>query len=270
MAQNYLLYRATTPGQLNECRYSLLKYLAVYNLKPPADIEVIIHTDEPAVFESYATFFSRFEMKPSSTASRLELLQTLLKDGASILHLDTDTYPTEPVEELFKWLQDKRVFLLNKAMAGKNLQANPSQKIVLEGKQIDLTPSLQNCQAAAVGLSYDENLLQRLREIEQGLHQQSIKNEDLPFCYLFSQLPAVGFKGLASYATIPEFKQLLQFFFEKNSEESIPNLVKRVQHLNFSNIAREKLEFEQLPFYKKWLQKITGKGWSIRQYENKF
>ena len=106
---NYILYLAEGNNHsVNECCYSLLKYLAVYNLKPPPDIGIMVYTDVPATFEVFEPFFNQFELKEikSIPPSKLEILKEVLslKHG-NVLCMDTDSYFIAPVDAAFKTLQ---------------------------------------------------------------------------------------------------------------------------------------------------------------------
>jgi hypothetical protein len=67
-----------------------------------------------------------------------------------------------------------------------------------------------------------------------------------------------------------EFTELLNIFFKINEEESIPNLIKLINHVDVENIKNQKNLYQQLPVYKKLLNALTGKRWSIKNYQNKF
>ena len=61
---NYITYLAHgNSGYINECRFSLLKLLQVYNLRPPANLGVIIYTDQPKSFEDFIPFFKDFKLE---------------------------------------------------------------------------------------------------------------------------------------------------------------------------------------------------------------
>src|ERR671913_396275 len=107
---NYILYNAVDSDAINECRYSLLRYLMVYNLNPPPNIGIGINTNTPAAFESFIPFFERFElseydrMKPG----KIDLIKDFLSSKpCNLLYLNTDSYPTGPVEAIFQELLKK-------------------------------------------------------------------------------------------------------------------------------------------------------------------
>lgn len=168
MANVLLFEAAQNIDKINKCRYALLKYLEAYNLKPPADVAVVVHTDQPAFFESYIPFFHKFEIKG--------IVETQIKKEGG-----KDNF----------------------------LNSNESKDSI--------------------------------------------------------QVPQ-----LKDYDKLKEFGQLLFAFFKKNEEESIPNLIKLARHLDIDAIQKDKKEYDALPFYKKWLQTLSGKKWSIKKYEKKF
>jgi hypothetical protein len=74
-------------------------------------------------------------------------------------------------------------------------------------------------------------------------------------------------KGIIEeYKDLKEFRILLKEFFNRYQEESIPNLVKHVHHINVKQIQEQKRQFQRLPFYTKLMRKMMGKGWKISDY----
>jgi hypothetical protein len=95
--------------------------------------------------------------------------------------------------------------------------------------------------------------------------------EQFSFSYCLQKAGAVkeSDQQVAHYWNLKEFRKILNVFFKKNEEESIPNLVKLVHPLNAATILKQKNEYESLPLLKRWLNTITGKSWSIHQYIKK-
>jgi hypothetical protein len=46
--------------------------------------------------------------------------------------------------------------------------------------------------------------------------------------------------------------------------------VKLVYHLDARTILHEKKRYDSQPFVKRILSALSGKAWSVRQYQNKF
>jgi len=240
--QNYLLYQATKSiHQINECRYALLKYLSLYNLKTPNTTSVVIYSDKPAMFEAFTPFFEHFEMKPLIAASNFEMIHKVLDENeGNFLFCDTDTYPVKPLEILFKDLEEGKVYLFEDD--GKEESLIRNQVIGLNTNNKSFLEHLRS-----------EARSQNISQFDLKLPQ--IKNAELFFSH---------------YNQLPEFKNLLHSFFKKNEEESVPNLIKGAQYFDAQQMQKDKEHYYTLPFYKKWLKNITGTRWSIKQYEKKF
>ncbi|HVE61366.1 MAG TPA: hypothetical protein VNA26_06090 [Chitinophagaceae bacterium] len=238
--QNYLLYQASgSIDQMNECQYALLKYISLYNLKTPHTTSVVIFTDKPALFESFSSFIENFEMKPPSSLSRFEMIKHVAEEyEGNLLFCDTDTYPIKSLEVLFKDLSDRKIYLyqenIKESLRTMIIGVNTSNKNIL------------------YDIIKDEKLHD---ETQLNPKLSDIKNAGLFFRH---------------YRNLPEFKKLLQTFFTKTQEESVPNLIKAAHHFDAQQIQIDKEQYSTLPFYKKWFKNITGTGWSIKQYEKKF
>jgi len=240
--QNYILYQATgSINQINECRYALIKYLSLYNLKAPDTTSIIIYTDRPAMFEAFTSFFEHFEMKSPMVASKYEMLHNSLSEyQGNILFCDTDTYPVMPLEILFNDLVNGKIYLYEDDVKKESLLSN-----------------------IVIGLnSGNKNILQ---QIPTDLRLQNKSRDNLI-------LPEIKNAGafFKHYKNLPEFKKLLDSFFAKTEEESVPNLIKAAHYFDAEQIQKDKEQYVTLPFYKKWFKNITGTGWSIKQYEKKF
>ena len=123
----YILYLAhSKEGYINECRFSLLKYLSVYNLKPPADTAVVIYTDKPALFENFIPFFKAFYLEPVTPETvkgwqegtgyvhraKPKMIQDFFtKYKGNLIFFDTDTYITAPIEPLWQGIENGDIFL---------------------------------------------------------------------------------------------------------------------------------------------------------------
>lgn len=280
---NHLLFHAYTRQQVAECRYFLLKYLAVYNLKPPAGTAVIIYTDQPVAFEGFTNFFTRFQMpdvllnaSPNTMTKVAVLQQALLQHSGNLLYCDTATYPLQPLEHLFADIEKGALYLhapqrqkeseLNVALR-KLTSRRASTAAIVEPPNARVTV----WGAAVVGISSQK------RELVAKLAPEGpLSQNDLAMNYTFTKVfgEAGKIKSAAKYifeySTLKEFSQLLETFFKKNEEESIPNQIKLVHHLDAATVQQQKDAYHQQPLFKKWLQIITGKKWTIKQYEKEW
>src|SRR6478735_4340172 len=66
---NRIIYCLASVDEIYECSYSLLKYLGVYNLKPPVDHELLIYTTKPALLEAYGAYFNHFQLREMNANS---------------------------------------------------------------------------------------------------------------------------------------------------------------------------------------------------------
>jgi hypothetical protein len=281
---NQLLFHAYNRQQVAECRYFLLKYLAVYNLKPPAGTAVVIYTDQPVAFEGFINFFAHFQMpdvllnaSPNAMTKVAVLQQALLQYSGNLLYCDTATYPLQGLEHLFADIE-KGALYLHAPQRQKENELNAALRKFTSRRDKTMAPipeppdaHVTVWHAAVVGISDREKEL-----IAQLAPEAPASQNDLALDYLFTNVfgEAGKIKSAAKYifdySALKEFSQLLETFFKKNEEESIPNQVKLVHHLDAATVQQQKEAYRQQPLFKKWLQVLTGKKWTIRQYESKW
>lgn len=279
---NLLLFQAYTSQQVAGCRYFLLKYLAIYNLKPPAQTTVVIYTNEPEAFEGFTNFFPHFQMPEllwdtsvqALTKTRL-LQQTFLQTGGNVLYCDAATYPLQPLESVFADIEKGAVYLhapqrhneseLQSAL-GKNAALRDKTATAVAAPQSRITV----WDTAVVGINKHHNQqLQTLLQKEEAAPNKLAT--DYAYTTVLSETGKLksAAKFIFDYSAFKEFNQLLETFFIKTEEESIPNQVKAVHHLDAAAIQQQKEVFQQQPLFKKWLQIISGKRWNIQQYAAK-
>ena len=282
---NYILYQAVTPDAVNECRYSLLKYLSVYNLNPPPNIAITIRTNAPAAFESFIPFFERFELSryDDSKPGKIDLIKDCLStQTCNLLYLNPDSYPNGPVDTIFQELL-KKDFLFLKRKSGldkSRLQAFQKIKFYLANHEVRvdnnriLYPSTENFSSTEViGVNHHSSpIFQKIFQLYLQLVTEVPPAEaaEFAFAYYAGANSGIIENTINSYRNFPAFKKLLQAFFARNEEESIPNLVKMVYHLDAETVLQEKNKYDSQPFVKRILSVLSGKAWSVRQYQNKF
>ena len=160
---------------------------------------------------------------------------------------------------------DSELTKLAKFLATDSVQQNGS-KLSLEGVKTWNTNS--------IGISsLHKDVIDDTLELNDVIYKQFSKPvvESFAFSYCFQKAGEVKIAEdyIHYYGSLKEFRHLLQLFFKKNGEESIPNLVKLLHKVDAAAIQKHKSAYEALPLYQKWLQMITGKSWSIKQYEKK-
>lgn len=99
--QKSILYIAFSLDEVYECAYSILKYLEVYNLKPPVDHSLTIYTNYPEMLEAYGSFFNRFLLRPIPNGADKQFIISEFKkeNGENSLYLDSNTYPVKEVDD---------------------------------------------------------------------------------------------------------------------------------------------------------------------------
>jgi hypothetical protein len=275
--QQFLLFQVGGNWQrIYQCQYALLKYLSIYNLKPPTDTGVILYTEQPAAFEAYTSFFPSFQMVAAPLTSKAGLIkETLQKHGGSILYCDTDVYPIKPLISVFQSITIGKAYILfrekhKEATLVKSLLDEYDKKIRGKGREqneIVLQPAVIGVDEKHLPLIEKADTLTKtpapassVEQAESQAFQQAFENEK----------GNTSWSSFASYQASTAFKELLPAFFQRNAEESIPNLMKLIHHLDAQQIQQEEEQYKQQAFYKRWLDKFTGKGWSIERYKKKF
>ncbi len=263
MALNCIVYQAFDKDKINECRYALLKYLSVYNLNAPDDVTIVIYTDQPSVFEAYSPYFENFKMNKRQPLSKWAFLEEGLSQFDSVLYCETNTYPVKAIEPLFEKMTMGKTYLLFQKKVSSNLQKGV-KKLISDGKIVN-NEGVQS-RVSVAGIPKDHALINQLRSGAGTLGNNSADDRQI---ILMLSNQRTHFDGFIDYSELPEFSKLLNVFFNQNEEESIPNLVKLIHHLDVNQIILEKREFEKLPIHKKWSKRILGKGWSIKEYSKK-
>lgn len=279
---NHLLFHAHTKEQVAQCRYFLLKHLEIYNLKPPAATKIVVYTNEPVAFEGFTNFFSCFEMRepaplPGNAAKTMLLHQFFLQNSGAVLYCDTATYPVQPLEALFADIGKGNLYLhaprrhpeseLNKAF-----RKMPGLRDKTATAVAAPAPARVNVwHTAVIGIS-DRNKDRIERLLQEAPGAENALATDYSYTKVFGEEGKIksAAKHISEYSGFKEFSQLLEAFFRKAEEESIPNQVKALHHINAAAIRQQRDQYHQQRFFKKWLQTITGKRWRIEQYIKKF
>ena len=276
--QHFLLFQVGDNQQrIYQCQYALLQYLAIYNLKPPADTGILLYTAYPAEFDAYTSFFPSFTMSQAPIAPKAAILQQALQEhNGNILYCDTDVYPIKPLTPVFQTIEKGKAYLLLKQWQKettlvKTLLEEYEKKI---RKRKSQAPKETALQPAVIGVNHIH--IPQLQKATSLIHTpttdvsfEQIESWALQEAFDTAKSNA-SWSSFATYQSSAAFKELLPVFFQRNAEESIPNLVKLVHHLNAQQIQQEEEQYQQQAFYKKWLDKFTGKGWSTERYKKKF
>lgn len=297
--QNAILYQAYG-GQdfINECRYSLLKYLQVYDLKPPASTGIHIYTDAAHLFEEFKPFFTTLELIPvtgemiqqwKGEASfvhrfKIEMIRHFLQRfEGNLLYCDTDTYAIAPLEELFGGIAKGEIYMheyegvIDRTKSPsfrkweKFLSSTP---IHYNGKELAFHNRIQMFNAGVIGLhSSRREILSDVLLLTDSIYQKFPKHiaEQFAFSYCLQQQESIreAKKTISHYWNLKEFRQLLNIFFSRNTKENIPGKVIKLQNLDALSIMHQKMAFEKAPLFHRIIKTMTGSAWHIAQYEKK-
>lgn len=297
--RNAILYQAYGGIDfINECKYALLKQLQVYNLKPPADTGIFIYTDQPHLFSDFLTFFPELKCislskenaqkwrGPNNFVHRLkiEMIADFIRSfEGNVLYCDTDTYLIKPIGNFFQDINNG-IFYMHEYEGIPDKTVSPSfhkweaflsaNAINYNNKELLFSKSIRVFNAGVVGLnSRDKEVLPDVLALTDSIYQKFPKHiaEQFAFSYVLQQRGTIkpADDGIAHYWNLKEFRQLLSTFFTKNMEESIPNLVKKVHHIDALSIQNHKNSYKRLPFMQRLIKNISGSAWRIGQYEKK-
>lgn len=205
------------------------------------------------------------------------LHQFFEQQSGAVLYCDATTYPLQQLEPLFDDIERGALYL----HAPRRYPESDLQKALRKfttGRDNTATTTARPAparinvwHASVIGMN-DQNkaLLENLLSNESSL-ENSLAT-DYNFTKAFGEAGKIksAAKYISDYGDFKEFSQLLETFFKKNEEESIPSLVKALHHIDAAVIQKQKEQFQQLPLLKKWLHTLTGKRWSIKNYENRW
>ena len=224
---NTIIYQASTIEQVHRCAYSILKYLSVYNLKPPAGHSLVIHTHHQASLELYGSFFSRFSLRPDLPRAMDEslFLEIVKEQKGNVLFLSSTSYPIRSLEPVFRQMGEGKIFEEHRASGG--------------GKPAPVQLTLMG------------------------------RNEKTDGSAFGNIQPETAEAFIAHYDPYPEFDAWLRYFFKRYQEESVPNQVKLLQHIDARTIASDRNRFLKLPVHTRFLQRLTGKAWNLSRYTSR-
>lgn len=293
--QNYILYLAFGQDYINECIYSILRMLELYNLRPPK-FSIVVFTDEPQKFENLIPYFHQFSIKTISAndlkkwrgqppnnyrVKALVIKEFLSSIQGNLVFCDTDTILLKPIEPLFRDIENDCAFM--HTYEGEIIENSCFKKLhrkltnpkvsSIQFSDFNTKSKWEMWNSGIVALNTNKDLFKDLVSLTDYIFSK-VKNhtsEQLAISYLLSKETLL--KEAKSYFyhfwDLKEFRKLLLIFFEKNQEESIPNLVKKAHHIDAITIQQQKTSYKRLPLAQRFVRNLSGSAWSIRQYEKK-
>ena len=240
---NYILYHASSVDEIYECSYSLLKYLGLYNLKPPADHAVVIYTCKPALLEAYGPFFNSFELREIGEKEQVTRHKDSRQNGHSIQTGEGNASALKKMLDMYKG----------------NVLYMPSNAYPI--KELN---SLFNAINRGAIYGGEQNRAQQIEQASRNLPILGFNSQQhgVDTVLQRGQTQPIG-QFIEQYHELKEFRTLLRDFFKRYQEESIPNQVKLMHSINARQIQDQKNKFKKLPLLTRMLRTIRGKGWDI-------
>lgn len=294
--QNFILYLAYgNMDNINECRYSLLKYLDCYQLKPPENIAVIIYTDQPDFFSPFTDFFPGIKAIPISHNQMKEwkgadgyifrIKPKLIEEfcatqKGNFLFCDTDTFVLAPPGPLFDAI-GKGAFYMHEreAILGERKSYYfrkwdnflSSTEVLYNGKKLLYSKDIQIWNSGVIGMTTDmgyimKDVLSLIDDIYKKFPKHIAEQVAMSYCLQQKGQIQAAQPFIAHYWNLKEFRPVLADFFNKESTADIPQLAAKAARFNIPLMQEKKLAFESLPWLQKKILQFKGKAWSIQQY----
>ena len=275
----------------HECKFSLLRLLAVYEKSVISPPEIIIYTDKPDQFSSFGDKLVLHirEIRPSQIRQwrgdidfifrpKIEmLLDCVTHYTGKLLYTDSDTYCLQPLEPLFDLLSDSSV-ILHKY---EGPIGNPSNlhtkkwKNFLQGQTrsgLSTALKMNMWNAGTIGLMPAQaRLLQEVLTTTDEVHRKFPKHtvEQFAFCYTFQKHhlhleEAAPF--LFHYWNLKEFRVVLQRFFQKYEGLSLSGLMEKSVLILPENIVPDKVTYGKIPSLNRRIKRLLKKEWKIDPY----
>jgi hypothetical protein len=209
--------------------------------------------------------------------------EVLTNHPGNLLFFDTDTYITSPIEDLWRDIDQGVVYMhLKEGIIDRTVNKYfykwdrflETASIHYGNKEFVYDKAFAIWNSGVMGLSVNQlPVLDDVLLLIDSINKQFPKHitEQVAVSYCFGKTSPIkpSEHKVAHYWNLKEFRHLLTIFFARNLEESIPNQVKKAQHIDALSIMRQKLAFKQLPPMQRFLKTVTGSAWNIRRYEKK-
>ena len=288
----YIVYQSYgAPELLDECKFALLRLYRILGKQTP---QVVVYTDQPHEFEPFAAIvpLTIREMNAQLIGQwkgknqfvhrvKIEVIKDcLLNRQGKLIYMDSDTCVTSALPELLDRIDTGRVVFHipeGEIGAGGNLHFRKWKQFLQSNKNLPLQSpdplKIEMWNAGVIGL-HDSHLplLDEVLALTDELYPLFPRHtvEQFAFCYTF-QKHSIHISEAADiifhYWNLKEFRTLLRRFFTQHTSVPLQELATLTDTILPQPIVNDKLQFEQLPFFKKIIQKAKGNTWSIDRYD---
>jgi hypothetical protein len=295
--QNYILYVAYgSINNINECKYSLLKYIDKYTTEL-SNTSIIIYTDQPHFFKIFTSFSNSISTKEVSMKqikewrgvddfvfrTKIKIIQDFFSTHTgNLLYCDTDTYALTSLQPIFSSIAQGNFYMhLYEGILGdtsnayfkkwdKFLSMHP---IEYNGKKLLYSNQLQMWNAGVLGLnSANSNLLNDVLSLSDTIYKKFPKHiaEQFAFGYCMQQQRPIqsSANSILHYWDLKEFRIVLGQFFDRYKDSDINELINKSGLLDIISMQAEKDSFKNLSWLKKLQNKFNHKQFDIKKYLN--
>jgi hypothetical protein len=295
--RNYILYIAYgSINNINECKYSLLKYIDKYSAELSHNTSIVIYTDQPHVFKLFTSFNSNITITEVSLdqikewrgdddfvfRTKIKVIQDFFSTHTgNLLYCDTDTYALSSLQPIFSSIEQGNFFmhLFEGKLGGDNnyfkkwnnfFAKNP---IEYNGKKMEYSPEIQMWNAGVLGFnSQNSDLLHDVLSLSDTIYKKFPKHiaEQFAFGYCLQKKGTINTSAdvIIHYWDLKEFRIVLEKFFEKYKDLTLAELITKTSQLHIIAAQQDKERFKNLSWSKKLSNKIQGKKFKINNYLN--
>lgn len=273
----------------HECKYALLRLIAVYDALHIAPPEVIIYTDTPGefvLFQDHLTLHIHTITLEQVQAWRGDidfvfrpkiemLLDVTRRYSGKLLYLDCDTYCLQSVDGLFDMLSGNGVVMHTcEGSIGSltNVHIKKWRAFLkrMPGMVDALTMDMWNAGTIGFDTSYAP-LLDEVLTLTDTLHPQFRRHtvEQFAFGYTFQKHGLhihAAEPYLFHYWNLKEYRVILERFFTQYADAPLPVLLAKSALILPEIIHPDKMAYERISSLKRRFMKWRGKDWKIQPY----
>ena len=275
----------------HECKFALLRLLAVYEKSEAAAPEIILYTDKPgefAIFQDRLKLHIREITMPQIKKWRgaidfifrpkIEMLLDCVEQyTGKLLYADCDTYCLQPLDGLYDLLSDTSVILHKcEGPIGRpaNLHIKKWRAFLRRQPKTGLGSALEMnmWNAGTIGFTpVCAPLLQDVLNTTDEVHGKFPKHtaEQFAFCYTFQKNKLhidAAEPFLFHYWNLKEFRVVLQHFFQKYEGASLSILMENSVRILPENIVPDKVAYGKIPSLNRRIKRWLKKDWKIDPY----
>ena len=295
--QNYILYVAYgSINNINECKYSLLRYIDKYSAEL-SNTSIIIYTDQPDFFKAFTSFSNSISIKEISMAqikewrgvddfvfrTKIKIIQDFFSTHTgNLLYCDTDTYALTSLQPIFSSIAEGNFYMhLYEGILGDTSNAYfkkwdkflSKKPIEYNGKKLQYSNQLQMWNAGVLGLnSSNSNLLNDVLSLSDTIYEKFPKHiaEQFAFGYCMQQQRPIrsSANSILHYWDLKEFRIVLEHFFDRYKDSDMNELIQKAGQLDIIAMQKEKDSFKNLSWVEKLQNKFNHKQFDIKKYLN--